>query len=354
VFSIELLPARHGDALWIEYGDPDAPRCVLIDGGPRSKVTADALRERLNHRVADGGGDLELVVVTHIDADHITGILELLEDAEVDLDPGDFWFNGWDQLPTDLLGAKQGEDLSASILRRGLPWNEAFGGAGVAVPGDGPLPAVTLPGGLTLTLLSPGRRQLAELRPFWEEEVRKAGLVAGYGVEAPEAAPDVLGEARLDPEELSVEEFQEDDSAANGASIAMVAEFDGRSALLTGDAHAGVLVDGLKRFCAERHTPAVRVDAFKVPHHGSKYNLSGELLELLDCDRFLFSSNGRVFHHPDAVAVSRVVVGVDDCSLEFNYRSEFSERWDSSRLRRRFSYATVYPADGDEGLVVAL
>ena len=33
MLKIEMLLAGHGDCLWIEYGDPQAPRRVLIDGG---------------------------------------------------------------------------------------------------------------------------------------------------------------------------------------------------------------------------------------------------------------------------------------------------------------------------------
>ena len=103
--------------------------------------------------------------------------------------------------------------------------------------------------------------------------------------------------------------------------------------MLTGDAHAGVLTDGLRRLAAERNADRVSIDAFKVSHHGSKYNLSNEALGLVDCGRFLFSSNGRSYRHPDATAVSRIVVGETERSLEFNYRTEFTESWESSRRR---------------------
>lgn len=33
MLRMEMLLAGHGDCLWIEYGDPTAPRRVLIDGG---------------------------------------------------------------------------------------------------------------------------------------------------------------------------------------------------------------------------------------------------------------------------------------------------------------------------------
>lgn len=124
--------------------------------------------------------------------------------------------------------------------------------------------------------------------------------------------------------------------------------------LFTGDAFAGVLTRSLRRLAAERGTARVAVDACKLPHHGSRNNLSPELLEVLDCPRFLFSTNGRRFRHPDAVAVSRVVVGTSGAELLFNYRTPYTEPWDAERLRRRFGYQTRYPADGVGGLTLEL
>lgn len=343
-FTVELLPARHGDALWIEYGTPGRPHRILVDGGPRSTVTLTAIEELLTQR----GSDLELLVVSHIDADHITGVLGLLENRGIALHPRDVWFNGWNHLPADVLGAKQAERLGAAIVARRLPWNTDFAGNAVVLPDDGPLPVVDLPGGMRLTLLSPTRPALADLRPVWKKEVEKAGLVPGAAAEEARARhPDLLGAGALDPAALAGEAFEEDGSAANGSSIAFLAEFDGRSVLLTGDAHAGILADGLRRLAAERGSATVRVDAFKLPHHGSRHNLSPEVLDLVDCRRFLFSTSGHVFRHPDRVTVSRIVTSRDDTILECNYRSEFTEPWESARLRRRFRYDIRFP-DGPE------
>ena len=33
MFTIEMLPAAHGDCLWIEYGSGQEVRRILIDGG---------------------------------------------------------------------------------------------------------------------------------------------------------------------------------------------------------------------------------------------------------------------------------------------------------------------------------
>jgi hypothetical protein len=355
MFTIELLPAHHGDSLWIEYGDPPQPRRILIDGGPRSSETEQRLRQLIRDRIDPNSPQpgFELVVVTHIDADHITGILTLLEDREVPLTVRDFWFNGWDQLPSDLLGAKQGEALSDAIRSRDLPWNKMFGnGAAVQIPENGPLPVIELEDDMKLTLLSPTRSELAALRPVWKDEVEAAGLVPGRGATPPTEQPDLLGEHPVDVEELSEEPFEGDNSVANGASIAFLAEHDGRRLLATGDAHAPTLLDSLQRLADQQGVNRVAVDAVKLPHHGSKYNLSRELVDVLDANRFLFSTNGRIFHHPDGATVARLVVDRADTELFFNYRVDTTERWESPRLQRRYHYQTIYPEDTEQGFVV--
>lgn len=346
MLRLEMLPARHGDALWLEYGESTNPRRLLIDGGPRSRLTTRRLAERLRRRA-----DLELLVVTHIDADHISGILALLEDESVPISPRDVWFNGWHHLPTDVLGAQQGEALGGAIRGRRLPWNEDFDEGPAMVPDDGRLPELELADGLTLTLLSPTRRQLADLRPVWKREVEKAGLVPGVAAEKAAAQPDLLGDKPIDPRRLAQESFVEDRSEANGASLAMLAEFAGKKILLTGDAHGGVLAEGLRRLVRQRGVDTLVIDAFKLPHHGSKYNLSPEVLGLVECEHYLISTNGDIFRHPDPVAMSRIVVGRDEVALHFNYRSDTTERWASSHLQRRFRYRTIFPAEA-EGLVV--
>jgi len=350
-----MLPAAHGDALWIEYGDASMPHRVLVDGGPSSSTTRQRLRGLISQRVAtrpSGSAGFELVAITHIDADHIAGLLDLFEDPQVELDPRDVWFNAWDHLPVDVLGAKQGERLSAALTKRREPWNADFGGAAVVTTDNGALPAIRLPDDATLTLLSPTRTKLAELRPVWKKEVEKAGLVPGHGAAEPPRQPDVLGAHAIDPGALAEEPFHSDPSAANGASIAMLMEFDGRSLLLTGDAHADVLVESLGRLANERRVERLKIDVIKLPHHGSKHNVSSELVGVADCNRFLFSTNGSIFHHPDPVAISRVVVERDDRQLLFNYRTQYTESWESPRLQRRFGYTPVYPEHPGVGLHV--
>ena len=97
------------------------------------------------------------------------------------------------------------------------------------------------------------------------------------------------------------------------------------------------------------------MDAFKLPHHGSKYNLNAEVLNLIDCDRYLFSTDGTSrSRHPDPVAVARIITRRKNVRLEFNYHTETTELWGSATMRREFRYEAIYPANGGQSLMVEL
>lgn len=360
MFRIEMLPAAQGDAIWIEYGRRGRPHRVLIDGG--TAPTYDHLRA-LILRLPETDRHLDLLVVSHVDADHIEGVIVLMQDPSLRLSIDDVWFNGWKHLPSDRLGPAQGEMLSAILDTKRpwgtkLPWNAAFRHGPVEVPDDpdAQLPTRTLDGGMKMTLLSPTRTELARLAPYWDAEVRAAHLEAGDRRAAlellrrtPRLRPDALGGPRLDVEGLALQEFKGDTTRANGSSIAFMAEFDGSRALLAADAHAPVLLKSIRRLLRER--PGLSVDAFKLPHHGSKKNVNLDLVRSVASEKYLFSTSGAVYKHPDVPAVCRVLVGGDGPrELWFNYRSIHNELWGNARLLRRFGSVARFPDSSGSGL----
>ena len=93
MISIEVLPAAHGDAIWIEYGSGPEVHRVLIDGGPANTYEL-GLRRRILEQERDDC-KLDLMVVTHIDADHIDGALIMLQElARLKVHIQELWFNG--------------------------------------------------------------------------------------------------------------------------------------------------------------------------------------------------------------------------------------------------------------------
>jgi beta-lactamase superfamily II metal-dependent hydrolase len=352
-FDIEMLPAGHGDALWIEYGNDSTTHRWLVDCGTRQ--TARFLARRVEQLPASERL-LELFVMTHIDADHIGGALPFFGAVQQRLRFADVWFNGWRHL-SGVLGARQGEMFSSALQDLELPWNVWRDGGAIVVDGD-TLPTATLPGGMRLTLLSPTPAQIRRLAPVWKQELERHGLSPGARIDynrflrsAPSTSTDV--------DALADEPFTDDTAPPNGSSVAFLAEFAGATALLAADAHAGVLAGSIRRLLAQRGEARLKLDAFKLPHHGSRNNVSIELLQLLDCPRFLFSSNGDYFAHPDRQAVGRVIrYGRQDFGarpgLHFNYRSGLNEVWERPALQERYGYTAHYPAPGSAGLGVAL
>jgi len=349
LFRVEMLPAHEGDCLFISYGDTSSPRYIVIDGG-RSSTWA-FLKQKLVDALGHDGV-CELLVITHIDRDHIEGAISLVEDLAFAGRFKDVWFNGYHHLldkSFEAFGPVQGERLSAALRKPRWAWNAAFGGAPVCVASDKPL-SIELADGMLVTLLSPNRAKLSALAPKWADEVEKAGLVLGkQSIEEPEGY-EALGP--IDVDMLAASPFHGDTSKPNGSSIAFLLEFEGKRALFAGDAHVDLLIESLGPL-AKRENGKVRIDALKVSHHGSKSNVSTELLNLLDCKRFLISTDGSHFRHPDREAVARIVSTCGgDAELFFNYRSEQTTAWENPKTVDRFGYRPIYSSNGQ--LVVDL
>ncbi len=340
--TLEMLPAREGDCLLVGYDDGGKRRYVLVDGGRAGSYTS--VKERLGE-IPVAERKLELLVITHIDRDHIEGVLSLLEDPGCPVTFRDIWFNGYHHLDDDeSYGGVMGERLTEALSKPGRPWNMAFDGKAVRLPDEGLGDPIELRGGLRLTVLSPDARSLRALKPVWERECEKAGIV-------PTATPPQHEETEeesfgaLNVVMLANERFEADTTKPNGSSIALLAECEGRRILLAADAHVEVLLDALDRL--QPGGERVKLDALKVSHHGSARNLSREFLDRIDCPRYLISTSGAYFKHPARAAIARVVVyGGDAKEIFFNYRSKYTDVWEDLTLQRAHGYTPWYGTKG--------
>ena len=364
-FRIEMLPALHGDCLVVEYGDERRTRRMLIDGGPIGAW--GALQARVDALPA-GDRRFELVVLSHVDTDHIDGIIRLFANPRPwPFVVKDVWFNGWRHLEKahGLLGGKQGEYLSALMARRldAGAWNGAFDGEPVVVPKEGPLPERTLAGNMKLTLLSPTPEKLERMRKAWRKDLGDAidpgdlerawEILAGRKQYLP--GQGLLG-TTPDLDALLEKQSRPDNAAANGSSIAFLAEFAGRSCLFLADAHPDAVCASLARLLESRGLQRLVVDAVKVSHHGSRGNTTDELMELVESPRFLFSSNGAQFGHPDREAVQRVIGRTKQLrpKLYFNYESDQTREWACDRLQEELQYDVAYRPEEAASLLVEL
>ena len=340
MIAIEMLPGGHGDALVVEYGDGNDIHRLLVDAG--TVHSYDDVRSRL---LARRDKRYEAFVITHVDEDHIGGAVELLADPDLSHRIRHVWFNGYvhSERGGNVLGPVDGERLTQRIADGGFEWNKPFPdpvsplvGGSVVVPSAGDLPTFTLPGGATVYLLSPSGAKLKKMAKVWLDVVTKAGLVAGQGSDRDSRAMksfDKDVEEKLEP--LSDDEIQllteqkgTDRSEANGSSIAFILEHAGKRALLTADAHPKTLVASLKRFAKMKGEDRVRIDLCKLPHHGSRGNVTVDLIEAIASENYLVSTDGRTFGHPDDAAIARLLrSSALPPRIHFNYDTQRARNW---------------------------
>ena len=346
-FDLAALPAAEGDCIVISYGRAGDVRHIVIDGG--RKATAAKLKKYLQDKEIKR---LELLVVTHVDADHIEGILDFLDDHP-DLVIDDIWFNGWRHLLADLegMGPVQGEVLTEKLLTRN--WNLAFNSGPVRVADNGAPLSLTLPDdGMKITILSPDKAKLKKMHGVWQREVEKHGLAPMIAATPDDVPVGLEPMGAQDLEDIAEQITKTDTAEANGASIAFLAEYEGKRVLFGADAHPGILINSLAQ--VEEGAP-VRLDLFKVPHHGSQSNMTNALMAGVQCSHFLVSTSGARFKHPDPVAVARMIVGSHDAAqLAFNYAQHKTLFWrDRPRRTGEPGYECIF-ADADEPLLISL
>ncbi|WP_373987823.1 hypothetical protein [Duganella sp. BuS-21] len=355
-FQLTMHPASEGDALQLAWGQGGQHHHAWIDLGRTRDYKQ--LRAHLHEL-----GTLALLVFSHIDADHIEGAVALFKDAELPFDAERVWFNarlqheqayqrrGGNNVP---LSSNQAEKVTAGLLRTGWPLNGAFPSGIVSVESLPSGAAIPIASGLQVRLLSPSDHKLGQLLPEWDDTLKAAKV----RTTDPDAVASAIADGRvrlgrLDVQQLATAPFKRDDTKPNGASIAFIAEFEGKRVLLGADAHPDILEESLRTLGASKQS-RYHLDCYKVSHHGSKANTSPELLSLIDCTRFAFSTDGSRHQHPDPETIARILTAdpYRAKTLYFNSRHYEAQLWNNKPLMDKWNYTCVYPAKGSSGLTI--
>ncbi len=338
-FSLDVRRARKGDCLLMHFGSRTEPGLVMIDGGPKS-VYKPHLKPRLDEiRAARGLArqdalPVDLLMVSHVDDDHIQGILDLTKEELVAkaarqprlLKVQSFWHNSFDEVighqPTELTasvksqfgtaavsgGGELADDKKAEVeesylqanpdeepevvtstlkvlasIEQGFrlrhdaegleyPRNPEFDGKLIMARAGGR--PVAIAQGLELTVVGPMQAELAALHEKhqqWLETLKKQGKSPSDALAA-----------------------YVDKSVPNLSSIVVVAEAGGKRMLLTGDARGDKIMEGLQlaRLLDPGDESTIEVDLLKVPHHGSSNNLDNDFFKRIIARHYVFSGNG--------------------------------------------------------------
>jgi beta-lactamase superfamily II metal-dependent hydrolase len=256
--TLEALNANDGDCLLLHHG----PTLILIDGGSAG-VYRDTLKPRLEQLRGGARLKLRLAMVTHIDADHITGIQDLLEDVLENDAPyriATLWHNSFERMPSVpkyAASVRQGNAVRNAAAQLAIPIET------VCAPGR-----VEIAPGLTFTILGPRAAELKKLDRSWKLPVAQAA--------------DYLNR-----------------TVPNLSSIVVLVEAGKKRLLLTGDAGGDLILRSLD----EAGLLPLHVDVLKLPHHGSNHSIDRKFFDSVTADRYVISGNGKHGNpHPDTLA----------------------------------------------------
>ena len=359
--KIELFQSAHGDCLLLEGTDGTR---LLSDGG-----ISGSFRQHALPRLANDGRDIDLLCVSHIDQDHIGGVLAYLKNMidwrvfrhkndpafqpdELEL-PGisEIWHNAFFDTRTKNRGAIErflalsGEVLSGhpqAELRRLGAWYRDLAqsvGEGIEVSrrisaeqlniplntlwdgkfvtrSSGPDPIEL--GSLTIDVLGPTKAEIRELRKFWDNWLktrRDQVLKLRKRMERDESRlAETDATFLFESTEAVAKEFGLSDLGDRGnvtepnlASIMLhVEDANGKTCLLTGDGHMDDVEAGLENADLLQPGEGLHVDCLKIAHHGSEHNSELKHYQRITANHYIFCGNGHS-HNPDPRIVDAVI-----------------------------------------------
>ncbi|MBU3015201.1 MBL fold metallo-hydrolase [Poseidonibacter lekithochrous] len=326
MIKFEFLPAGSGDCIFINF---DNTKYILIDGGYVNTYNR-ILKNKISD-LKDKSSFLDLIVVTHIDNDHINGIKKLFGDEYKDI-VKKVWFNSGiilnkyfdNNFTSNKLELNKSQNYSEEIgYTEGIKLEDLLDNLNIS--NKTPIKAmdiVSIDDDLSFNILSPDSDRLRELIEVWNDELEKleendSNEVSSYN----------YNDYDKSIEELVSKNFESDTSITNGSSIAFLMKYKDLKFLFLADAFVDVVVCSLKSFKYSKEKP-LKIEFVKVSHHGSKKNINESLLELIDTDTYIISTNGTKHNHPDQEALSRIIMFNKDKSkvtkIYFNYgKDEF-------------------------------
>ena len=355
--KIRIFQSDKGDCLLLTSA---AGANVLVDGGMSDAFTTHV--QPFLGDMAANGTHIDLVYVSHIDQDHIAGVLTLLDNimswrvhdyrtenglsTKVPRVPRmpevkAIWHNAFSMLlgenaaaAEDLLAqssrllslsgdagwvdlATTHQELAYSISeairvsRRvaadqlAIPLNAEFGGQLILV--RNPAAVATTIGQMDIRVVGPFAEDVDTLKDEWNVWLRaNKASVAALRAKAKEDASKIGNSAvgRQSALDIYLKQLGNRDAvtAPNLASVMLLVEEQGKRLLLTGDGHADDIVAGLEHHGVLTAAKPLHLDVLKFQHHCSEHNVNPAFCQRIFADHYIFCGNGK-HENPDLDAV---------------------------------------------------
>jgi len=380
--QVKMYPAKNGDSFLIKTYDSKESVSILVDGGYSSTFNS-VIKSDLEDLE-----DLNLVIASHIDADHVLGVLELFKnngkaDSSNIVKINKVWHNSLRSITgqssekevqpkgaityilkrgfpvprneqSDEISAKQGSSLAARLLAGKYNWNE---GKGLSSINSNTTEECHLNSCVSISVIGPTLNRLDKLKAWWIKQLKQMGHFATIkgNVFYDDAFEFLCADEKLQiikkPEEISHKSrgedlsqcYKKDDSVVNASSISFILNWKDKKLLFLADSWAEDIEDEISQISSGEK---LMFDCIKVSHHGSHRNTSPRLLNLIDSKIFLISTNGDKHGHPELSVLKAIVNRPADFERElyFNYSTEASKALKEYRPNSGQSFKVIEKA----------
>ncbi|MCD1266855.1 hypothetical protein B5M44_21465 [Shinella sumterensis] len=318
-YEIEFLSVgdSNGDAICVRYGNPLSGFVIhVVDGG--YAPTGQTIIDHIN-KYYGAPKRIDHVVLTHADNDHVSGLLDVVRYFEV----GALWMNRPWLYAAEIVGSFHGNytaeglfktiraayplvaQLEEIAIAKGVPIYEAFAGTQIGA----------------FTVLAPTRDRYLELIPdFNRTPTSYDAAEKGFMDRLVEAAKTVVRFLETWTSE-ALQENPSPTSASNESCIVQLADFDGRTALLTADAGPSALKEAAQ---VAAYLGRLSAPTFvQIPHHGSRRNVTPSVLN--------------IWLGPPLPEGSKTVRGTAFCSVGVNKPEYPRKRVSNAFIRRGYN-----------------
>ncbi|RZJ89256.1 MAG: MBL fold metallo-hydrolase [Chryseobacterium sp.] len=351
--TFKFLKAQNGDCTVIKYIDEGGTnRNIIIDAGLDAAYfdQANNIFGELKTEVEDiktKKENIDLLILTHIDNDHICGFLKLFEmDSEIPAFIKEVWFNSGKLIAEEL--KKSENDLLSVTMQQTAVTNtgvtEGIDFEDFLLKFDFWKRKLILCGqeheihGAKFQILGPTKPQLKRLLKEYHKET---GDDTYTGAGGNDWGTDI--ESFILEEKARGFRFSQDNSPKNGSSISFILELKGKKFVFLGDAHPNPVAKALVNLRHKDQTP-LKVEFLKLSHHGSKANTSKKLLEAVDTDKYLVSTNSVGHGHPHKRTLSRVISRNPNAVFHFNYENVWEGIFNDSDRKKYKIEAYLTPS----------
>lgn len=306
--KLYVLQAMQGDCFIIKYGEHESSHYIIIDGGMGKECTREL--NAFISKIKIQKEKINLVILTHYDADHIQGFLNLAKDSLIDSNCIEkIWFNYGEELSNKIKSNKKiqfniSETSCETTRGQGKDFYDYITQKGIDITSFIKEYQIYDIYSAKIKILSPSLIQLKRLVDEIGATNGNTSLIENDSLYKDTAKIGSDYDETIDF--LLKKEYSEKNvTISNFSSIAFLFEYMGHKILFMGDAVSSQVLKVLTNLGYSQQNK-LKLDYCKISHHGSNSNTSPELIKILDCSNYIISSNW-TRNRPGKACLSRIV-----------------------------------------------